>query len=180
MTNLNKEAQTLPNIVPQRFSPQLEQFQNQPSQGLRSRQSQIAQGYAVNQIDTLKRILHVAPEKRAPWISNDTLLEDIRTAETARTIMMEHITEWAGALSEEELQNALPTIWNTYVQIVVTQDRPAEEADAALEEEEVAPVQVPLPPQVDFDGMPKSEVQAPEQLSFGDLMAQLEKGKNSS
>ena len=153
----------------------------------------MADGYTLGQIEYLERQRHLAPYRRdAEWrhaLTNaagevvsigplqpkfDARLDKaITIAKTARTIMRDRISEWAGNLDEDELQKALPYIWNGFIQEVRGEDEPAKEADEALEPEEVEPVQVIARPDVDFDNMPKSEVVAPDQISLGDILGKI-------
>lgn len=191
---LNRELiPTTPNIVPQRFTPVAEQFRAPVTQELRSAQGRWARGYSLAQIEYLQNQLRMSPNKRdAQWRAmlydergievglnfaaqprvDAKLQQAIQDAKTAQTVMMDKISGWAGNMDEEEMMRALPQIWRSFLPNQ-EQDIPADEADEALEIEEVEPVQVPLPPQVDFSQMPKSEVQAPEQLALGDILGQI-------
>ena len=100
----------------------------------------------------------------------------IKDAKTARTVMMDKISEWAGNLDRDQMAEALPQIWRSFLPNQEEQEMPVEETDAALVEEEVVPIDVLQRPEVDFASMPKSEVVAPDQLSFGDLMGMIEQG----
>ena len=109
------------------------------------------------------------------------LVEAIKKAKTARTVMMNNISEWAGSLDEEEMNAALPYIWQSFVAPDEEQDAP-ESAEPDGEEalvEEVVPVQVIQRPDIDFDVLPKSTVEAPQQLKLGDILGKIEQDNKS-
>ena len=108
--------------------------------------------------------------------SDAALAEAIKVAKTARTIMKEHLSEWAGNLTEEEMTNALPAVWNRYVQEV---QGPAEEADEdalAPEDMELKPAVLDKP-EIPADA-PKSEVVAPDEVSLGDVLGMIAEDKS--
>lgn len=199
---LNRELnQPTLNVVPQSFTPRPEQFQKPVTQDLRNNQARWAWGYATGRINHLEIQLHRAPNKRDPeWMHmmydergnelgigfnqpkiDALLVEAIKKAKTARTVMMNNISEWAGSLDEEEMNAALPYIWQSFVAPDEEQDAP-ESAEPDGEEalvEEVVPVQVLTRPDVDFDNMPKSEVVAPQQLKLGDILGKIEQDNKS-
>jgi hypothetical protein len=124
--------------------------------------------------------------------SEALLREDIKVAKTARTIMLDRISEWAGAYDKEAFEESvLPKVWSTYVRIVQDDGKPApvEEAeetepvletveDDALAPEDLEPaVEVPILPSARHDDLaekPQSEVVAPDEITLGDVLAKLE------
>jgi len=210
MAEKYQEAVT-PNVVPASFSPAPEQYAPQITQEMRSNQSRWAQGYAANRINYLENQLHVAHYKREVYRleqgysdvqAEAKLIEDIKTAKTARTVMMDHISEWAGNFEEAHFKEVvLPDVWNKFVNKVkgepvpdISPEEPispddeiepesetkADEAFAPEELEPEAEVQ-PLPSARydDLASQPKSEVVPPEQISLGDILSKIEKGKDS-
>ena len=174
---LNREKDTvLPNIVPTSFTPVPEQYAAPVTQELRTRQAQMVQGYALSIINGLEKQLHLGWYKRLPeWQaypeaqSTELLIEAIRIAKTARTLMKDDIAEWAGNYSEQEMETALPDIWNKFIQIV---QGPAEEAEvSALAPEDMEPA-VADKPEIPDDA-PKSEVVAPDEISLGDILGKI-------
>ena len=193
---LNREiTPTVPNIVPQSYTPRPEQFQKPITQDLRNEQARLAHGFALSQIEHLENQRHLSPNKReAKWMhmlydekgneigigyhqsQYDARLDQaIKDAKTARTVMMDKISEWAGNLDRDQMAEALPQIWRSFLPNQEEQEMPVEETDAALVEEEVEPIQVIPLPDADFANMPKSEVVAPEQLKLGDILGQIER-----
>ena len=192
---LNRGATpTVPNVVPQSYTPRPEQFQKPITQDLRNEQARLAHGFALSQIEHLENQRHLSPNRReAKWMhmlydeagnevgigyhqsQYDARLDQaIKDAKTARTVMMDKISEWAGNLDRDQMAEALPQIWQSFLPNQEEQEIPVEETDAALVEEEVVPVDVLKRPDVDFESLPKSEVVVPDQLSFGDLMGMIE------
>ena len=103
--------------------------------------------------------------------SDVALIEAIKVAKTAKTIMQNEVSKWAGNLTESEMTSALPVIWNEYVQRV---QGPAEEADEdalAPEDMELKPAVLDKP-EIPADA-PKSEVVAPEELSLDELVEKI-------
>jgi len=165
-------------------------------QELRARQAQLGQGYTLKQVDYLKLQQHRAPYKRdAAWQSAtpEEMAHAVKVAKTARTLMLQDVPVWAGSLDEDELQNALPDIWNKYVERVsgttpapvkstvdlaagheVQQEVPVKPEDTPIGE--ATPVQVIFRPTIPADA-PRSEVEAPKQLSLGEILAKIEAGK---
>ena len=193
MTNpLNRELATTPTIVPASFSPAPETYERQVGQELRARQAQLGQGYTLKQVDYLKMQQHRSPYKRdAAWqgVSEEEMAHALKVANTARTLMLQDVPVWAGSLDEDELQNALPDIWNRYVELVSgTTPAPKSTVDLtagpevpvkpeeAPEAGEATPVQVIFRPTIPADA-PRSEVEAPKQLSLGEILAKIEAGK---
>ena len=193
---LNRGATpTVPNVVPQSYTPRPEQFQKPITQDLRNEQARLAHGFALSQIEHLENQRHLSPNRReAKWMhmlydeagnevgigyhqsQYDARLDQaIKDSKTARTVMMDKISEWAGNLDRDQMAEALPQIWKSFLPSV-EQETPAEMVEEALVEEEVVPVDVLQRPEVDFASLPKSEVVAPDQLSFGDLMGMIEQG----
>ncbi len=190
---LNREKDAvLPNVVPASFTPVPEQYAIPVTQELRTRQAQMVQGYALGVINGLEKQLHLGWYKRLPeWQaypeaqSNELLIEAIRIAKTARTLMKDKITEWAGNYSEQEMEAALPDVWNKFVQIVQGPAEEAEETEAvsvevetemdeeenALAPEDMAPAVVDRP-EIPGDA-PKSEVVAPDEISLGDVLGKI-------
>ena len=190
---LNREKDAvLPNVVPASFTPVPEQYAIPVTQELRTRQAQMVQGYALSIINGLEQQLHLGWYKRLPkWQaypeaqSTELLIEAIRIAKTARTLMKDKITEWAGNYSEQEMEAALPDVWNKFVQIVQGPAEEAEETEAvsvevetemdeeenALAPEDMAPAVVDRP-EIPGDA-PKSEVVAPDEISLGDVLGKI-------
>lgn len=188
----------LPNVVPQSFSPKPEDFPVQITQELRSQQSKWTQGYTLQKIEYLENQLRAAHYKReiyrleegySDFEAEALLQEDIKVAKTARTIMMDHISEWAGPYGEEHFRTAvLPTVWRQFVNHVKGEPAPEEaEEPAAVEEtaeddalapEELEPApKAPVLPSARYDDLaskPKSEVVAPPEVTLGEVMAKLE------
>src|SRR3990167_1775294 len=171
MTNpLNRELATTPTIVPASFSPAPETYERQVGQELRARQAQLGQGYTLKQVDYLKMQQHRSPYKRdAAWqgVSEEEIAHALKVANTARTLMLQDGPVWAGSLGEDELQNALPGVWNGDV---------GRAGGKAPEAGEATPVQVIFRPTIPADA-PRSEVEAPKQLSLGQILAKIEAGK---
>ena len=191
---LNREMATTPTIVPASFSPAPETYERQVGQELRARQAQLGQGYTLKQVDYLSLQQHRAPYKRdAAWQSAtpEEMGHALKVAKTARTLMLQDVPVWAGSLDEDELQNALPDIWNRYVERVrgttpapkstvdltagqeIQQEVPVKPEDTPAGE---APVQVIFSPHIPEDA-PRSEVTAPDQLTLGDILAKIEANK---
>jgi len=192
---LNRELATTPTIVPASFSPAPETYERQVGQELRARQAQLGQGYTLKQVDYLKLQQHRAPYKRDDaWrgVSEEEMEQALKVANTARTLMLQDVPVWAGSLDEDELQNALPDIWNKYVERVsgntpvpkstvdlvagheVQQEVPVKPEETPIGE--ATPVQVIFRPAIPADA-PRSEVEAPKQLSLGEILAKIEAGK---
>ena len=192
---LNRELQTTPTVVPASFSPAPEKYERQVGQELRARQAQLGQGYTLKQVSYVEMQQHRAPYKRdAAWqsVSPEEIADAVKVAKTARTLMLQDVPLWAGSLDEDELQNALPNIWNEYVQRVMNETSPAPEMNRSFEVAgqdipgetpedapdlgDDTPIQVIFRPTIPEDA-PRSEVTAPDQLSLGDLMAKIEAKK---
>ena len=194
---LNRELATTPTIVPASFSPAPEKYERQVGQELRARQAQLGQGYTLKQVDYLKLQQHRAPYKRdAAWQSAtpEEMAHAVKVAKTARTLMLQDVPVWAGSLDEDELQNALPNIWNEYVERVMNENDPAPKTTVDLtaghevqqevpvnkpiSPEEISPVQVIFRPLVSADE-PKSQVTVPagDQLTLGDILSKIEAKK---
>ena len=171
MEPTNRETATVMNIVPARYSPTPEKFTRPVSQDLRNIQSRLAQGFTLKTISHLENELHKADYKREPaWQGKgDNALKDaIRVAKTTRTVMMNNISEWAGALDEAEFEAALPTVWGEYAQEV--------SASMGIEEkvtEEVKPIQVITRPEVPEDA-PRSVVEPPHQPTLAEVLGSIE------
>ena len=193
MANPTNQETVLPNIVPASFSPAPEKYERQPSQELRNRQAQLGQGYTLKQVSYLEIQQHKAAYKRdTAWASAspEAMADAVKTAKTARTLMQNDIQLWAGSLDEDELQGALPNIWNEYLQRAMGngpaplemnrsfeaagQEVPVKPEDAPTGE--ATPIQVIFRPAVPADA-PKSEVTAPDQLTLGEILAKIEAGK---
>jgi len=196
---LNRERTPVsPSVVPASFVPSPEKYVAPVSQELRTLQSRLAQGYTLQRINALEIQLHKSLYKREPvWRDvpgkfrpddpkepqmysqekSDALLnEALVTAKTARTIMLDKVSEWAGNLTEVEINNALPDIWNEFVQIVQgpvakTEETSTEDEDI-LAPEDMEPVAVVSRPEIPDDA-PMSEVTAPEEPSLGDILGQI-------
>ena len=191
---LNREKDTvLPNIVPASFTPVPEQYAAPVTQELRTKQSRLVQGYTMERVSKLENQLHKGWYKRLPeWqqyseTESDTALKEaIRIAKTAQTLMKDSIQEWAGSLNEADLENVLSDSWNHFVQIVQGPAEEAEETEAvsvdeiveipvqdedALAPEDMAPAVADRP--VIPDDAPKSEVVAPDEISFGDILGKI-------
>ena len=201
---LNRERELTPsNIVPTSFSPAPEKYERQLGQEQRGRQAQLAQGYTLLQIDRLKNQRHLNPQKRAEaWqkSSPEQMTEAIKVAETARTVMLNDLPLWAGNLDvkpydeskNSEFGDALPDVWNTYVQQVRETFSPAASNErfisGAGQETSVetpndtpaigddVPIQVIFRPEIPGDA-PRSVVEAPDQLTLGELLAKIEAKK---
>jgi hypothetical protein len=175
-----------PNIVPASFSPAPEKYERQASQELRNRQAQLAQGYALSQVSRLEIQQHRAAYKRdAAWqnASPAEMAEALRVAKTARTLMLQDISVWAGNLDEDEMQSALPSVWAEYVQKVwkptvdlAVKETPADEPESTPDLGEAEPIQVIFRPTIPEDA-PQSVVVAPDQLTLGELLAKIEAKK---
>ena len=191
---LNRGPQGSPNVPPSNvgfnanksvLAP--EQFIRPETQQLRNRQSKQGQGFALGQVSYLENQQHKAQYKRVNTDQTDAeLVELIKVAKTARTILMNNIQEWAGNLNEEELEAALPTIWAHYVQVVQAQDNPAseevvveelpelEETEATLVNlDEMEPVQIINRPDVPAD-TPKTGLQVPAEPTLGEILGKVE------
>ena len=194
-----KEETILPNVVPNSFSPRPEQFEIPVTQELRSRQSHIAQGFALQVIGGLERQLRLAWYRREPtWqqysemVSDTKLQKAIKTAKTVRTVMMDRISEWAGNYSEAEFEAIMPQVWDRFVKIVQNpedakpaakeeieappQEEPSDENDLALEDME--PIQVIERPEIPEDA-PQSQVQAPKEESWQEVLGKKEEEGSS-
>ena len=189
---LNREMATTPTIVPASFSPAPEKYERQVGQELRARQAQLGQGYVLKQVNYLEMQRHRSPYKRdTAWqtVSPEEMDHALKVAKTARTLMLQDVPVWAGSLDEDELQSALPNIWNEYVERVMN-DNPAPKTavDLTARQEvpvdkpddtpagEAEPIQVIFRPHVSEDA-PRSEVTAPDQLTLGDILAKIEANK---
>ena len=177
MNPTNRESATVMNIVPARYSPTPEKFTRALSQELRNTQSKLAQGFTLKTISFLENELHKADYKRGPaWQGKgDTALKDaIRVAKTARTLMMDNISMWAGALDEAEFEAALPTVWGEYVQEVRASMGIEEKATKTIE-----PIQVINRPEVSEDA-PRSVVEPPHQVSLAEVLGTIEQKSKDS
>ena len=195
---LNREVTpTKPNVVPQSYTPRPEQFQKPLTQELRNEQARLARGFAEEVINNLENQRRMSPHKRdSQWRhmlldaegnevgigyhqpAYDAKLDQaIKDARTARTVMMDKISEWAGNLDRDQMAEALPHIFRSFLPSVEQEVPEPQEGgeEEALVKEEVAPVDVLQRPDVDFASMPKSEVVAPVQLSLGDILGKIEK-----
>src|SRR3990167_10402592 len=157
--------QTLPSVVPASFLPDPVKYESPVSQELRTRQSQLAQGYTLKRVSYLENQRHLAPYKRDPaWqrASEVDMGDAIKVARTARTVLLNNISLWAGKLTEEELEKALPDIWNNYVQqvqsktpaappIKSTVDLKVEVADESPDPREAEPIVVVNRPAIPAD-----------------------------
>ena len=184
---LNRGPQVTPTVVPARFVPPApEQFIRPATQQLRNRQSKQGQGFTLQQISYLENQQHKAQYKRVNTNQTDAeLVELIKVAKTARTIMSNDIQAWAGNLNEEELEAALPTIWSYYVQVVQAQDNPDSE-EVVVEElpepketeatlvnlDEMKPVQIINRPDVPAD-TPKSALKVPVEPTLGETLGKI-------
>jgi len=119
--------------------------------------------------------------------SEALIKEDIKVAKTAKTIMLDRISEWAGNAEEDYFNsNVLPKAWARFVEEVkgIPAPEPAEETEpvpVTVEEEPLAledmePVVVVDRPYVSIHA-PKSEVVAPEQVSLGEVLGKIESKK---
>ncbi len=190
MAEKYEEAQT-PTVVPASFSPAPEQFEIPVTQELRSKQSRWAQGYLTQKIGYLeiqyktpfyKRAIYTMEHGYNAASSDAQLLDDIAIAKTAKTVMMDHISEWAGNHEEKQFHDVvLPAVWNRYVTEIKGPPAPeAEDAEVAVEAaedeslapEEMEPVVVVNRPEVSINA-PKSEVVPPDQLSLGDVLGKI-------
>lgn len=192
------EEKVKPNVVPSAFSPKPEDFLPQVSQELRSQQSRWAQGFALGKIEYLENQLRTAHFKREIYTLNDgykdfqaeeKLSEDINVAKTARTVMMDHISDWAGPYEERHFKSVvLPQVWSDFVRQVSGEPAPEETADdtetaEAVVEEPLAPEEEELEedqplPSARYDDLaskPRSQVEAPPEISLGDVLGKIEK-----
>ena len=186
-----KYEKTQPNIVPATFVPKPEDYAPQIDQELRSQQAHWSRGYTLAQVEHLENQLHTAHFKRTIYRLDDgyseeraeaLLREAIKTAKTARTIMLDRISEWAGAHGKEEFQQVvLPDVWDKFIKEVkgepapeVADDTEAVEAEeeALAPEEELEAVQVIERPEVPADA-PQSKVEAPDEVSLGDILGKV-------
>jgi len=185
--------------VPSRYTPRPEQFEKPLTQELRNEQARLARGFAEERINHLELQRRMSPHKReAQWrhMLVDTegnelgigyhqpavdarLDQAIQEAKTARTVMMDKISEWAGNLDKVQMAEALPQIWKSFLPSVEMDEMPVVETEEALDLEEVEPVQVITRPDVDFGSLPKSEVVPPQQLTLGDILGKIEKDNRS-
>jgi hypothetical protein len=182
-------------VVPASFSPKPEDFPVQVSAELRSKQSKWAYGYTLGKIEYLENQLRTAHFKREIYRPDDgyadtqaeaLLREDIKTAKTAQTVMLDKISEWAGAFSEQHFkETVLPQVWQQYVRNIKGEPAPeiaeepvADATDEALAPEDLEPApDAPVLPSARHDDLasqPKSEVVPPDEISMGDVMAKLE------
>lgn len=189
------EEKTLPSVVPASFSPKPEDFAPAVTQELRSQQSRWAQAFADGKISYLENQLRKAHYKRDVYRLDDgysgaqaeaLLREDIKAAQTAKTIMMDHISEWAGAHEEQQFNGTvLPQVWEGFVREVKGEPAPKEPAeepevieDTLAQEEDLEPApEAPVLPSARYDdlaGQPKSEVKAPDEITLGEVMAKFE------
>ncbi len=175
-------------MVPASFTPVPEQFKKPVTQELRNRQAKMTQGYTLERVNNLEIQLHKSWYKRiSTWQempeaeSNAALIEAIKVAKTAKTVMQSEIQEWAGNLTEAEMTDALPIIWNGYVQRIQEPTEVVEETEATVEEvveedalapEDMEPVQVIDRPEIPDDA-PKSEVVAPKEESLGEILGKI-------
>lgn len=193
---MEKVPSVTPNIVPATFTPVPEQFAPAVTQELRSKQAHWAQGYTLNRVSHLENQLRTAHYKRALYTidqgyteaqSEALIKEDIKVAKTAKTIMLDRISEWAGNAEEDYFNsNVLPKAWARFVEEVkgIPAPEPAEETEpvpVTVEEEPLAledmePVVVVDRPYVSIHA-PKSEVVAPEQVSLGEVLGKIESKK---
>jgi len=186
-----KEERVQPNVVPATFVPKPEDYAPQINQELRSQQSHWARGYTLAQVEHLENQLHTAHFKRTIYRLDDgysetqaeaLLIEAIKVAKTAKTIMLDRISEWAEAHAEEQFKEVvLPDVWDKFIKEVkgepapkVADDTEAVEAEeeALAPEEELEAVQVIERPEVPADLSP-SEVEAPDELSLGDVLGKV-------
>jgi hypothetical protein len=140
-----------------------------------------------------KRAVYTIDQGYSEEKSEALLREDIKVAKTARTIMLDRISEWAGAYDKEAFEESvLPKVWGTYIKIVQDDGKPApveeaEETDAVevtVEEDALAPeemepvVVVPVLPSARHDDLaekPQSEVVAPDEISLGEILGKIDK-----
>ena len=197
MANPTNQETVLPNIVPTSFSPAPEKYERQPSQELRNRQAQLGQGYTLKQVSYLEIQQHKAAYKRdTAWASAspEAMADAVKTAKTARTLMQNDIQLWAGSLDEDELQGALPNIWNEYLQRAMGNGPAPLEMNRSFEAagKEVSvetpndtpsagddvPIQILWRPEIPADA-PRSVVETPagDQLTLGDILSRIEAKK---
>jgi len=193
------EKAATPNVVPASFTPTPEKFVPQISQELRSQQSRWAQGYALQRIEFLENQLKTSHFKREVYRldngysaaeAEELLRSDIQAAKTARTVMMDHISEWAGPYGEDHFKSVvLPEIWADFVKQVRGEPAPekAEEPEVTEEvtEEALAPEEpeeqtLPSARYDDLASMPKSEVVPPPEVTLGDVLAKIEKDNSEN
>ena len=190
MTDKTNRGETVsPSVVPASFTPPApEQFEKPVTQNLRTKQSQLGQGFALYQISFYENQLHTAQYKRVNTDLTDAELAVlVKDSKTARTVMMNNIPAWAGNLGEEELDGALPTIWNYYMQAVQEENSPApepvveakvetpgglEEADETPDPREMEPIQVISRPDVPAEA-PKSKLEAPKEPTLGEVLGKI-------
>ena len=176
------------NIVPAAFTPTPEQYAPPVTQELRSKQSKWALGYATNIINNLQNELRKSFYKRSMYTleqgynetkSDAKLVEDIKIAKTAQTVMMDHISEWAGNYDETVFNNTvLPDVWAKYVNSVRGPVEETEETEITVEDDALAleymePVVVVTRPEVPEDA-PPSEVVPPDQINLGEILGKIE------
>ena len=133
-------------MVPATFVPKPEDYAPQINQELRSQQSHWSRGYTLAQVEFLESQLHKAHFKRTIYKLDDgyseaqaeaLLVEDIKVARTARTIMLDRISEWAGAYGKEEFEHMLPDVWDKFIKEV--KGEPAPEVADDTEDTPVPP-----------------------------------------
>ena len=180
MSPLNRELEvSAPNVVPASFTPDPTKYQSPVSQETRNLQAKLAQGYALDRLNYLGLQLHLAPYKRDEvWrkASEVDMLEAIRIAKTARTVMLNSISKWAAGLTLEETENALSDVWNRAVQAVRAE---AESKVVEVLEEieaEPLPIQVINRPVISEDA-PRSEVTPPVEERFEEIIEKKARGR---
>ena len=180
MTNpLNSEVTVVPNVVPASFTPDPTKYKSPVSQEARSRQAKFAQGYTLGRISYLENQLHLSPYKRdEAWqkASEEAMRETIRIAKTAQTHMLNSIAKWADKLTLEETENALPDVWNNYVQEVRAEAEPKVIEVLEAIEAELLPIQVINRPVISEDA-PKSEVTPPVEERFEEILEKKKRGR---
>ena len=185
-------------MVPASFTPTPEQFPVQVTQELRSQQSKWTHGYTQSRIEYLENQLRAAHFRREiyrldqgykDFEAEDLLREDIRTAKTARTVMMDKISEWAGPYGEDHFKSVvLPQVWSDFIKYVKGEPAP-EKAEEPIEEEALAPEDLEPAPEVavlpsarydDLESKPKSEVVPPDEVSLGDVLTKIEQDNSEN
>ena len=161
------------------FAPDPRKFERQANQEERNRQAKLAQGYTLKRVEYLQNQLHKAPYKRDFEYQNTDeagMKELIKTAATARTIMLNSISEWAGTYDEGEMASALPNVWGHFVAEVrreAAAEVPVNTDETPATEAEAVPIQVINRPVIPEDA-PKSTVEAPKQLTLGEVLGKIE------
>lgn len=207
-------------------APVVEQFNSVVPAELRTRLSQMAQGFAETEIDTLRNELHRGHYKRRnpKWsayevkmvnkgtdssgnpifeeqalLNNEkadaldvVLTDEIQIYETARTVMMNSLTDnasAAGARSEEDFNDIIPKLWQSALeQVRGVPDQPAEEAYVAEptapgppdgldedtpdsgEETEAIDFNLPSARMRDFEEMPTNPQKAPREENWMEVL----------